>query len=160
MNKIVSMIELEPRLDELFNLLTDCHIHPYINNTHTNAEAVGQAEEDMQEFYVYAHSQAWDSMLETGELYLGHDVADNELLHEVVSSIDGLDVEWDGTSDSKIKVTPSELSKGYEWSVLETHQPQHSFFGEIMKANPDMSAQEISEELVKTMPDVKTATVH
>jgi len=29
-----------------------------------------------------------------------------------------------------------------------------------MSANPDMSAQEISEELVKTMPGIKDATVH
>jgi len=157
----VTMQDLEPRLDELFNLLTDCHIKPYINEAHTNTEAVGQAEEEAQEFYVYAHSQAWDTFLETGELYLGHDVQDNELMHEIVSSIDGLDVEWDKTADSKIKITPSELSKeDYEWEILDDHQPEHNFFGQVMSANPDMSAQEISEELVKTMPGIKDATVH
>jgi len=159
-NKIVSMIEMEPRLDELFRLLEDCHIHPYINESDTNGSAVAQAEEDEQEFYVYAHTQSMDTLLETGSLFLGHDVPDHDLLSDVLNSIDGLEINWDKTSSSKVEIKPVELSQGYEWSILEDQKPQHNFFQDVMAANPDMSAQEISEELLKTMPHTKTATLH
>ena len=147
--KTVNMKSFLPRLEELFALLDKNGIKPYWNEGDTNTMCVVQAEDDGVSDYIYVNSQAVDTALEEGEVWVGHDVEDPKLLNELLNKVDGLNVDWDGTANNKICIKPLELNvDDCKWEVHPDFEPEYAFMNDVMKANPELSQKDIVDKLV------------
>lgn len=147
--KTVNMKSFLPRLEELFALLDKNGIKPYWNEGDTNTMCVVQAEDDGVSDYIYVNTQAVDTALEEGEVWVGHDVEDPKLLNELLNKVEGLNVDWDVTANNKICIKPLELNADdCKWEVHPDFEPEHSFMSDVMEANPELSQKDIVDKLV------------
>ena len=161
--KTVNMKSFLPRLEELFALLDKNGIKPYWNEGDTNTMCVVQAEDDGVSDYIYVNTQAVDTALEEGEVWVGHDVDDPKLLNELLNKVEGLNIDWDGTANTKICIKPLELNADdCKWEVHSDFEPQYAFMNDVMEANPELSQKDIVDKLVANtaMDEASTATKH
>ncbi len=160
--KTIGYKETKEMLDKAFGIIETRGCDVQWNQAPSNSTALALADEQGVEALLYIHSQAIDTLRESGYLYIGHSDVEVDWVLDVFNNTKGLTADCKDFDNEKILVYPEVLDDESEWKVEEGEEPEHELWNEILEDNPEMSPQDIVDGM-QSNSDVelaKASTIH
>lgn len=138
------METITPKLEQLWIKLKWRKI-AVINGECCNSCSIGLAEKENIQDYVYLHSQAEDSLEETGRAYLGWDLESPQVITDCIDSIEGL--AWEMRDEnSKVEIFEPDT----EWE-----QTEYSLEEEYHRHPPVDTKENLYQFWSETLADIE-----